>query len=311
MKAMTVIEALQWANNKLKTAHEDRDHRSGAKLDSPMLDAEVLLSHILSVPKSWLFTHMNDSLKNELKEAFEKTVERRAAHEPIAYIIGEKEFYKRSFAVNRFTLIPRPDTEVLVDLAIEAAKETDPERTIFADVGTGSGAIATTLALESGLPVMASDNNGQTLKVAKENIKANGAEELVDVREGDLIDPLIEIFQKLKVAGGKSPISHLVICANLPYLTDQQWETTQPEVRDYEPKEALAAGKDGLDAYWKFFRELLRHRSLFPLHLSVLIEIDPAQTERVMSLIRHNFPNAEPNVHADLNGLDRVIVTEI
>jgi release factor glutamine methyltransferase len=303
------MEALQWANHKLKQ-HRDVESEGGAWLDSPMLDAEVLLAGTLSVQKSWLFTHFDQELRDHEMEKFQRMVERRIRHEPIAYIVGKKEFFKRTFHVNRFVLIPRPATETLATEAIAVAKGTAPEAVLFADVGTGSGAIAVTLASETRIPVIATDVSREALTVARHNAREHEVEDLVDFRHGDLLEPLGKIFSSLKRTEGHG-ITHLVVCANLPYLTTTQWETSQEEVRDFEPKLALDAGTDGLDAYWKLFRELKRHRHLFPKLITVLIEIDPAQTSRVRALIRHDFPEAQPRVIKDLDSLDRVVVTEL
>lgn len=308
---MKLMEALTWANATLKESHKELDPKTGTRLDSPMLDAELLLSHVLSVPKSWLFTHLNNDLNPEQTAEFQKTIERRALHEPIAYIIGKKAFYKRDFFVNRFVLIPRPATETLVEEALACAQESDPEKTIFTDVGTGSGAIAITLAAESRIPVIASDIDPEALRVAKHNAKEHGVEELVDFRQGDLLDPLLDIFRTLKSSGSRNPISHMVLCANLPYLTETQFESGQRDVRDFEPKTALTAGQDGLDAYWQLFRQLRRARNLLPLHLTVLIEIDPSQSETILPLIRHSFPEATPRITKDLEGHNRVVIAEL
>lgn len=306
---MTIMETLQWANRKLKK-HRDVEAESGAKLDAPMLDAQVLLASALGVQKAWLFMHFNDPVREHELERFEAMIERRVRHEPIAYVTGTKEFFKRDFRVNPFTLIPRPETELIVEEALRLAKEGEADGTLFADIGTGSGAIAITLAAESNIPAIATDMSRRALALAQQNATALGAAELVEFRHGDLLEPLVKIFEKLRTEGG-SPITHLLLCANLPYLTTRQWEDAQPEVRDFEPKEALEAGTDGLDAYWRLFRELLRHRSLFPVRLTVLIEIDPAQRERIRTLIQHDFPAAEPRVLADLAGRDRVVVAEL
>jgi release factor glutamine methyltransferase len=305
---MTVMEALQWANDKLKK------EKVG---DSPMLDAQVLLAHVLSVPKTWLFTHLDQELRAHEDDAFQKTVQRRSAHEPVAYITGIRAFYKRDFQVNHFVLLPRPATEILVDAAIEASKASDQDATIFADIGTGSGAIGVTLAAETQLPVIATDVSKPALAVAKGNAEELGAAELVDLRQGELLEPLVKLFQKISAEGGSAsggknlPFKHLILCANLPYLTEVQWEQTEPEVKQFEPKSALVGGADGLDIYWEFSRQLVRHRAALPKKITLLFEIDPDQSDRAQKMIRHDFPRSAPRVLKDLEGFDRVIVAEV
>jgi len=299
---MTVMEALQWANERLKKENVG---------DSPMLDAQVLLGSVLGVSKSRLFTHLDREMDAREDESFQKLITRRAAHEPVAYIVGSREFYKRPFHVNRFVLIPRPATEILIDAALESAKSLDPESTLFVDIGTGSGAIAVTLAAESHIPVIATDESKHALAVAKKNAEDLGVESLVDFRQGNLLEPIVSIFEKTKEKAGSLPFKHLILAANLPYLTEHQWETAEADVRDWEPKTALVGGVDGLDLYWQMFRELLRHRSTFPRKVTTLIEIDPSQRDRAMALVAHSFPRATPRILDDLEGLARVVVADV
>lgn len=268
-----------------------------------MLDAEVLLAATLDVNKAWLFTHLDRELKAHEDDAFRAFVRRRSTGEPVAYVIGYREFYKRRFAVNRFVLIPRPATEILVDAALSSLHDS-----IFCDVGTGSGAIAVTLAAESGLPVIATDMSKEALAVARSNAVAHGVDELVDFRHGNLAEPVTKIFASL---GAQSPYRHLVVCANLPYLTQTQVDTAQREVRDFEPREALVAGHDGLDDYWNLVRLLKKSRAILPERVTILLEIDPSQSARIADLIRHDFPYAEPTITKDLEGFDRVVTAEI
>lgn len=301
---MTVLEALQWANHDLKQ-HRDLESETAVRLDSPMLDAEVLLSAVLNVQKSWLFAHFDHALRDHELEKFQRMVERRLKHEPIAYITGKREFFKRAFHVNRFVLIPRPATETLVAEAIKAANAEQADAVVFADIGTGSGAIAVTLAAETRLPVMAADVSREALAVARKNAREFLLEDLVDLREGYLLEPVVKIFASLKKTD--HAIRHLVVCANLPYLTTEQWEHAQPEVKDFEPKLALEAGSDGLDAYWELFRQLKRTRAVLSERVSILIEIDPSQASRAAALIKHDFPDTQPKIIKDLDGFDRVI----
>ncbi|OGL94905.1 protein-(glutamine-N5) methyltransferase, release factor-specific [Candidatus Uhrbacteria bacterium RIFOXYB12_FULL_58_10] len=305
---MLVMEALQWANDALKRHIDKTD--DGGRLDSPMLDAEVLLAAVLNANKPWLFTHLDHRLTAEQEERFHEHVKRRTTHEPVAYIIGYREFFKRRFQVNRFVLIPRPATEVLVERALAAADGPERDHTVFADVGTGSGAIAVTLAAESQLPVFATDTSKQALAVAKANAEEHHVEELVDLKHGDLIEPIVRIFKSV-AATHPQTFRHLVLCANLPYLTDFQVDTGQRDVRDFEPREALVAGRDGLDAYWNLFRQLKRHRGVLPKRLTALIEIDPSQRQSIVDLIRHDFPAAKPHIENDLEGFARVVLTAL
>jgi len=297
---MTIVETLKWASEKLKNELKDAS-------DSSMLEAQILLSAVLNVSKTWLFTHFDQEIKEANLEQFRQMIKRRLDHEPVAYIIGEKEFYKRKFLVNQHTLIPRPATETLVETAIKLAAR-KAQQTLFADIGTGSGAIAITLAAETGLPVIASDISPDVLTAARKNAENHRVTELVDFRQGDLLEPLEKIFAAIKKAGSNPTYDQLIICANLPYLTTKQWSNTEPEVKIYEPKLALEAGEDGLDLYWRLIREIKKRRELFPQQLILLLEIDPDQTEKVFQIIKHDLPLAEISVFKDLSGLERVVV---
>ncbi len=298
---LSVMEALQWANARLRENAEPR-------FDSPMLDAEVLLAAVLDIPKAKLFLRGTSILQPQDFERFRALVERRAAREPVAYILGRKEFYGRPFSVNRFTLVPRPATETLVEAAIVAARTTDPAFTILADVGTGSGAIAVTLAAETGLPVVASDVSRHALAVARANAETLRVAERVDFRQGEGLEPLARLFHTIRMERDRLPFSHLVLCANLPYLPDARWGDLQGDIRRHEPRLALTSGPDGLADYWKLFRDLKEKRALFPSVVTALIEIDPDQTEAATAMVRHRFPSADVTVHKDLAGHDRVLV---
>jgi release factor glutamine methyltransferase len=302
---MTVIEALQWANNKLKKAN----------VDSPMLDAEILLANLLKQKKSWLFAHFADKLKTHHEEQFKQVIQRRAGREPVAYLTGVKEFYGRSFYVSPATLIPRPATETLIETGLKILENTDPERTLICDIGTGSGAIGLTLAKETSIPTIISDISKEALEIADKNAK-NLETEQVDVQHGNLAEPLIRMFKTIRgqtdvQTSWMYPFSHLLISANLPYLPTSMMEHTQPEVRDHEPRLALVAGDDGLDAYWELFRQLRTHRTILPKHLYVLIELDPEQRKGAEGLILQTFPDADIQCHKDLQGLDRIIEAKI
>ncbi|MBI4713721.1 peptide chain release factor N(5)-glutamine methyltransferase [Candidatus Uhrbacteria bacterium] len=303
---MSILEALQWANNKLK--------KTG--IESPMLDAEVILSHILNLSRARLFAHGNDFLKPHQQERLLSLIERRCSFEPVAYITGEKTFYGRSFFVNPFVLIPRPATETLIHEALNLAEQiNDTEHTLFADIGTGSGAIAVTLALETQIPVVATDIQPHALSVAKTNASKHKVEDFIDFKEGDLLMPIVHLFESMRASSKQQissvyPFKHLILCANLPYLTHNQMETIQNDVR-FEPKEALEAGPDGLESYWRLFKQLNKMRSLLPRYIFSLIEIDPSQSSRAVELITHQFPRAKTQIKKDLQGLDRIIISEI
>lgn len=249
---MTARETLSWAVKKLKTK----------KIDSPRLDAEILLSFALAKPKEWLYARPEYKLAPAKEKKFKNLIARRAKYEPVAYITGKKEFYGLEFKINRAVLIPRPLTETLVESALGALMPILSDRTKLAgkqkltiiDVGTGSGCIAITIARELkkiGLiqktKIWAIDKSAVALRLARANAKRNGLDKRITFIKGSLLKPLSEIYRSVN-------FGHLVVLANLPYLTDEEWKNAQPEIKKYEPKGALVGGRDGL----KFYKELLK-----------------------------------------------------
>ncbi|MFH1405510.1 MAG: peptide chain release factor N(5)-glutamine methyltransferase [Patescibacteria group bacterium] len=306
---MNVIEALQWANVKLKSIPQDQN-KNKTKTDSSMLDAELILSHSLHISRTELFSNLNRILTKQEQDDFGKLLNRRLNNEPIAYLIGKKEFYKRSFIVTGDVLIPRPATETLIEQALETINETDMshDSILFADIGTGSGAIAVTLACETSIPVIASDINKTSLEIAKQNAQKHGVIDIVDFKEGNLAEPIIRLFKQLQKTN--TVIKHLIICANLPYLSMKQMENAQPDIL-HEPEQALISGIDGLDAYFELFKQLYENRNTFPNKLTTIIEIDPSQSKSIISLIKHRFQSAEIEIKKDLEGHNRIVTAII
>jgi len=302
---MTIMEALQWANNRLKKA----------QIDSAMLDAEILLSHVVQEPKPWLFAHFTDELKPHQQEAFSVFIDRRIKHEPVAYLTGTKSFFGRDFRVNPSVLIPRPATETMIEQALNIVKDSDKESTLVVDVGTGSGAIAITLAAETNLPVVAIDIDPSALQMAKSNAHTLGLEEKIEFKQGDVLEPIIRLFEQLYASGNEKissvfPFRSLIICANLPYLSTHKMDHLDMEVR-HEPIGALQAGVDGLDAYFHLLKQIKKHRDLLPRHLVVLLEIDPEQVVSITNLIRHSFPESPVRVEKDMQDLERIVVATL
>ncbi|HEX6537814.1 MAG TPA: peptide chain release factor N(5)-glutamine methyltransferase, partial [Candidatus Dormibacteraeota bacterium] len=206
------------------------DHRSA----SPRLDAELLLAHALRVRRIDLYLMHDRPLRDDELTAARRLVRRRAGHEPVAYITGTREFYGRAFAVTPAVLIPRPETETIIEVALTTLRHS--RDTVVADLGTGSGAIAVTLAAEvPELHVIAVDISAGALEVAGRNAVAHGVEDRVTLAEGDWGGPLT------------SPVAMVV--SNPPYVSTDELAATEPDVRDFEPEVALDGGRDGMDAY--------------------------------------------------------------
>jgi release factor glutamine methyltransferase len=254
------------------------------------LDSHVLLSAVLGVERAYLLLHPNRNLTREQQERFEALVARCAAGEPLAYILGRRGFYDREFFITPAVLIPRPETELLLEQALVFLKGC-PEG-VAVDVGTGSGALAVTVAaLCPQAAVYAVDISPAALDVARHNAAEHGVDERVVFFEDDLLTPLLERNLKANI-----------IMANLPYVASG--DLAELAVSRYEPHLALDGGEDGLD----LVRRLLAQAPAV-LHPGgrVLLEIGADQGAAAWALAHAAFPQARVEVIPDYAGLDRII----
>ncbi len=259
----------------------------GPHRDRARRDAETLLLHLLDRNRAWMLAHMDDEIGYECAEQYIALLERRFAGEPMQYIFGEAEFYRLPFRVTRDVLIPRPETEHVVEKALGLGASFTAPRIL--DVGTGSGAIAVALAHELPAAVVTStDLYAAALSVARENAQRNGVAKQVRFLEGDLLEP---------VAGEQFDI----VVSNLPVSVVDR-ESLAVEVRDYEPGQALFAGADGLDIYGRLIPQAFA--ALAPGGY-VVLEIGHGQEPPVGALLGEaGFENIE--FTPDLRGIQRV-----
>jgi release factor glutamine methyltransferase len=257
--------------------------RAGAP--TPALDVDVLLAHALGVPKDALVAHPEIELAPDEATHFDTLVAKRAEGVPVAYLRGFKEFYGLRFAVDPRVLVPRPETEALVD----AVRDHTGDRALtVVDVGTGSGAIAIALAVHAPrLRIIATDVSAAALAVARTNAVAHGVR--IDLRQGDLLAPVTERVD--------------VVAANLPYLRDDALEELVGERTSlaFEPRVATVAGPDGLALVRHAIADLPR---VLAADGAAFLECDPPQAEPIAALLR---PLGAVDVLKDLAGLDRVV----
>ncbi len=257
-------------------------------------ESRVLICHVLDLPSSALYTNSECLLPEEAFTRFEALLTRRLAHEPAAYITGYKEFYGIQFFVDRNVLIPRPETELLVDEALRAcaAIRGRMNRAVsVADIGTGSGAIAISLALHAtDLELYAVDRSGEALSTARKNARAHMVERNISFLQGDLLSPL--------------PVMPDVVVANLPYVADSAIPGLAPEIYLHEPHLALRGGERGLDLIEKMLSEL--GLSNMPPAI-VLLEIGADHRVEISSLVKRMLPNARFEFIKDGYGYDRVV----
>jgi release factor glutamine methyltransferase len=263
---------------------------------SPRLDAELLLAEALGMSRMDLYLQFERPLNAAEVDRYRDLCRRRAGGEPVAYIRGRKEFMSLELLVTQAVMIPRPETEILVEAALESLDQRLPpgegrREPRVLDVGTGSGAIA--LAIAAGRRdsrVVATDISAAALEVARQNLERLEMKDRVELRQGDLVE------------GVEGPFD--MVLANLPYI-DPDWpDAVTPEVAASEPGEALFAGRDGLDQLVRLLPALPR---LAPGGVAML-EFDPRQREALLAVAA---PVGRTSVLKDLAGLDRVLVVEL
>lgn len=286
MRNSTIEEALRRASFYFKEAG----------LEQPRDEAEILLTHLLRWDRLKLFLERSSLLGEKPGAAFKEAVVRRARGEPIAYIIGSKEFYGLEFAVNRDVLIPRPETELLVDAVLEWARSRESSISGI-DLGCGSGNLAVTLACH--LPqasFFAIDLSEKALHLAAGNAARHGLSERVSFFQGSYLDALAWIEP--------APRFNLVV-ANPPYLSVRDIEALPPTIRNYEPRLALDGGPDGLSAYRSILETLPPYMQGPGL---IALEIGAAQSDKILQLCRDTGIFNNLTILPDLQHLPRVLL---
>lgn len=277
---MIIREALQWAQQELS--------------NSPTAagDARLLLQHALEVDRSHLVAHGEETLPCGKERLFRRLVARARWHEPIPYIIGAAPFYGLDFVVTTAVLIPRPETELLVQSAIAWLEEHGAERVV--DVGAGSGCIAVTLARHlPGVCVDATEISEEALAIARRNADRHRVADSITFHHGSLLEPVDGEFD--------------LIVANLPYVSDAEWPALADGVKWYEPAKALRGGADGLE----LIRQLLNQaRSRLQVGGALFLEIGWRQGRGAAALARDIFPQARVDVLSDFAGHDRILLIE-
>jgi release factor glutamine methyltransferase len=262
----------------------------------PVLDTELILAYVLKKTREYVFTHPEFKLSKIQLQKFKKLVLRRKKGEPIAYLTGKKGFYDLEFLVNKNVLIPRPETELIVDEVKSLTRNKDYQFSII-DVGTGSGCIIITLAkLLKQNAFYGIDISSQALQVAKKNAKSN---DVINIKfiHGDLLNPFLNNPKNPKILNNPT-----IIIANLPYLTKEQIKNSSSIKK--EPRLALLGGKNGL----YYYEKLLQQINLMHLKSScIFLEIDPSQKTKIKSLIKKYLPTADIEIKKDLKGHNRLV----
>ncbi len=266
-------------------------------IEASHIEARILLGHIAKLSPAQIYANPKQALSPEQERDLQLLIERRLRREPSAYIVSRKEFYGIDFYVDSRVLIPRPETEILIDAALEFAKDNSTwllsqrGAILIADVGTGCGAIAISLALN--LPqsrVYATDISSSAIQVAKLNCEYHKVTEQITLFQGNLLEPVPQRVD--------------IIIANLPYIKSSELPRLSPEIAGYEPRVALDGGRSGLD----LIRQLVEQagEKINPKGC-LLLEIGQKQEKEVVPVIYRYFKKVEYELIPDLNGIKRVV----
>lgn len=280
-----------------------KQNTSTLKSDSPELDAQVLLAHVMRLPRARLLASLDAPLTQSQIDSADQAFSRLRAGEPLPYILGHWEFYGLDFHVAPDVLIPRPETELLAEKAIKWLSAAHPSKRSVVDIGTGSGIIAITIARNiPNANILATDISPEALKVAKRNAEKFHVHDRIEFIECDLLP-------ELKVEGRKSQVrlsTFDLICANLPYIPTQTLRSLP--IFGHEPTLALDGGEDGLDIY----RRLL---DIAPAWLApggmILLELEATQGIKALNLAAEKFSKSFTSLHQDLAGHDRLLEISI
>ena len=283
-----INEALRWA----------REYLSHLDVPEPYMEGEYLLMHVLGCQRKDLLIHPERVLTSDEMKRFSEVIERRGRREPSQYILGEVEFRGLLFKVSREVLIPRPETELLVEEAVNSVCSGIKDVTVL-DLCTGSGCIAICIAKEikerGGLKVYAVDISGGAIAIARKNAERHRVEEKITFLVGDL-------FSVIKPLGLEGKID--LIVSNPPYVSKEAMERLQPEIKGYEPVLALYGGEDGLDFYRRIIREVPRY---LKQQGGLIMEIGFNQARHVRNLFEKEKVFSRIEVKRDLAGIERII----
>lgn len=279
----------------------------------PREDFFPLVSFVSGKSTTFLHTHPEFSFSGSTLRRIRVILEKRIRGTPVAYLTHGREFYGRMFRVTEKTLIPRPETELLVEAALAAIMRPplNPLASLLCvDVGTGSGCIIITVAKElarihleyPSFSLWGLDISSEALMVARSNARVHAVRDRITFRRSDLL----AAFTPPPV-----PCDRILLLANLPYLSDKVYVSAPPHVRHYEPRQALSGGRDGLSLYRRFFPQVAQLQRSLAVPCSVILEFSPEQNTAISILARRAFPTARCTLHKDLTQRHRLLAIDI
>jgi release factor glutamine methyltransferase len=288
MELWTIQKLLNWVTQYL----------TGKGIESPRLSAELLLSEILGLKRIELYTHHDSPVAQKELDKLHELVKRAAHNEPIAYLVGKTEFYSMELQVTQDCLIPRPETELLVQRAVEFLRGRS-DLQLVCDLCTGCGCIATAIAKNfPGARIIATDISDAALAVAASNVEKYQLQDRITLLSGDLFEPVIP-----QLESGKFDL----IVSNPPYVSSVEYEKLEKNVKDYEPRLALFAGIDGLDIYRRILEkvdEFLKPDS------ALMMEIGYAQGPAIKDLLEQTGIFSDIKIEKDFSNNDRIVIAK-
>ena len=286
MTIWTIQKLLNWTT----------EYLTNKNVDSPRLSAELLISHVVGLKRIELYTQFNKQVPQQQLDTLHVLVKRAGLHEPVAYLTGKTEFYSIELDITADCLIPRPETELLVQHAIEFLRTRSGIQYIC-DLCTGSGCIAVAIAKNfSDARVTATDISAAVLEVAARNIEKHHLKEKVRLLCGDLFEPIIKQLDMNQF--------DLIVC-NPPYVSNAEYEKLDKNVKDYEPESALLAGADGMDVYRSIIKKV---DGFLKPGAALMLEIGYAQGPAVSELLEQTGTFAQINIEKDLHDNDRIVI---
>ena len=285
METWTITKLLNWVTQFL----------TDNGIESPRLSAELLLSHVLGLKRIELYTQYNKAVEKQELDKLRELVRRAGQHEPIAYLVGKTEFYSMELNVTPDCMIPRPETELLVQRAIEFLRTRNGPQYVC-DLCTGSGCIAVAIAKNfPNAKIIATDICDTALAVAATNVEKHNLQDKITLLSGDLFDPIIPQLDVGKF--------DLIVC-NPPYVSSGEYEKLDKNVRDYEPRLALFAGDDGLDIYRRIIEKV---DSFLKPDAALILEIGYAQGHAITELLKQTGVFAGIKIERDFHNNDRIV----
>ena len=288
MQTWTIQKLLNWIT----------EYLINKDIDSPRLSAELLISHVTGLKRIELYTQFDRQVPQQQLNQLHELVKRAGEHEPVAYLTGKTEFYSLELDITSDCMIPRPETELLVQRAIEFLR-TRTGIQYVCDLCTGSGCIAVAIAKNfMNARVTATDIFAAALEVAAHNVEKHRLNEHIQLLCGDLFEPVI---QQLDVS------QFDLIACNPPYVSTDEYEKLEKNVKDYEPKSALYAGTDGLDVYRRL---IIKADDFLKPGAALMLEIGYAQGSAVKELLEQTGVFAEVKIEKDFHNNDRIVIAK-